>query len=193
MARKKERGVLPDAGIVELFFERNEKAIEEADAKYRRYLLKVAQNILGDELDSEEILNDTYLSAWDSIPPTRPAVLGAFLSQIMRRLAINRYNKRKCQKEIGSEYTVSLDELVECLHSDDQAYFDGAELGRLISGFVRELPARQRSIFIERFYMSATVEDIARELSLSPATVYREITKIKEDLRSYLERNGVYL
>ena len=102
---------LEDNEIIELFWSRNESAIDETDIKYGKYLLAIAFNILNDTLDSEECLNDTYLSVWNSIPPTRPNILRAFLTTVMRRVAVNRYHSNSKKSAVPSEMTHSLSEM----------------------------------------------------------------------------------
>ncbi len=119
--------------------------------------------------------------------------MAAFLSKITRELAVDRYRERSRQKRIPSELTVSLEDLSETLQSDDtpEGAYSERELRQIIEAFVRGLPARQRYIFIKRYYLSSTIESMAGELGVGVATVHREIQKIKEGLREHLERNGV--
>ena len=112
------KSLMSDGEIIELYFRRDERAISETDAKYGKYLFSVAYNVVHDRLDCEECLNDTYLDAWNAMPPERPAVLKAFLAIIMRRRAIDRYKSEKRKRRIPSELTVSLSEL-EFTLSDD--------------------------------------------------------------------------
>ena len=192
--RAKEQSVMSDAQIVELYFERNEQAIRETDVKYRNFLLSVAYNIVYDSCDSEECLNDTYLGAWNSIPPSRPEFLKAFLAVIIRRCAIDRYKARKRQKRISSELTVSLSELEDFISDDStSADINTYELGRVISDFVRSLPDRRMYIFMSRYYVARPVKEIASLLSCSESTVNKEIATIKRDLKEKLEKEGYCL
>ena len=109
--QRKQTATMSDEKIVDLYWQRDEQAIKETDIKYKRFLLSLANNIVHDMCDSEECLNDTYIGAWNSIPPARPVLLQSFLATIIRRTAINRFNANKRQKRIVSEYTVSLSEL----------------------------------------------------------------------------------
>ena len=109
---------MDDGQIVELYWERDEKAIEETDFKYEKYLFSIAYNVIHDRLDSEECLNDTYLNAWNSMPPTKPNVLKAFLTTITRRIAIKRYHRKLRQNVIPSEMTISLSELENFVAGD---------------------------------------------------------------------------
>ena len=189
------KGTMSDEQIVELYWQRDERAIQETDRKYQHFLLTVAHNILRDAQDCEECLNDTYLGAWNAIPPARPKVLQAFLATIMRRTAIDRYKAGKRQKRIDSELTVALSEVEEFLAdgSDPAAELDAHELGRVISEFIRALPKRRMYIFMSRYYTARPIGEIARLLGCSESTVNKEIAAIKRDLKEMLEKEGYSL
>lgn len=195
MELQKKRSVpirISDDAIIELYWQRDESAITHTDVKYGKYLLSVAYNIVNDKSDCEECLNDTYLGAWNSMPPERPSMLKAFLTTIMRRTAVNRYNYNNRKKRVPSEMIVSLSEIEGCVSDgvgvDDE--FNAEELGRLISAFVRELPDRRRYIFMSRYYVAQPIETIASELGVSRSTVNKEIASIKADLKNLLESEG---
>lgn len=189
------KAAMSDEQIVELYWKRDERAIRETDRKYQHFLLTVAHNILRDAQDCEECLNDTYLGAWNAIPPARPKVLQAFLATIMRRTAIDRYKAGKRQKRIDSELTVALSEVEEFLAdgSDPAAELDAHELGRVISEFIRALPQRRMYIFMSRYYTARPIGEIARLLGCSESTVNKEIAAIKRDLKEKLEKEGYSL
>ena len=193
--RTGQQAVIADEQIIEMYWTRDEQAIKETDNKYGQFLFRIAYNILHDSLDCEECQNDTYLGVWNAIPPTRPNVFQAFITQIMRRIAINRYKEKTSKKRIPSELTVSMEDVYNTLHSDEtiEAEYTSAEVGRLINDYVRNLSDRQRYIFIDRYYLAESVETIATDLEISVATVYREMDKIKQGLKIYLERNEVYI
>ncbi len=197
MGRRTEANTakLADERIIELYWDRDEKAIYETEVKYGKMLLGIAYNILHDSRDSEECRNDTYLCVWKRIPPTRPAVFSAFISKIMRDIAINKYKEKVSKKRIASELTVSIDDLYDFLYDNDtpEVEYTAKELAGLINDYVRALSERQRFIFIERYYLCATIESIAAELGVGLATVHRETEKIKRGLKAHLERNGVYI
>ena len=186
------KAAMSDEQIVELYWRRDERAIRETDRKYQHFLLTVAHNILRDAQDCEECLNDTYLGAWNAIPPARPKVLQAFLATIMRRTAIDRYKAGKRQKRIDSELTVALSEVEEFLAdgSDPAAELDAHELGRVISEFIRALSKRRMYIFMSRYYTARPIGEIARLLGCSESTVNKEIAAIKRGLREALEKEG---
>lgn len=183
---------MDDEEIVELYWNRNEKAIEETDFKYKKYLFSIAYNIVHDRLDSEECLNDTYLGAWKAIPPTKPNVLIAFLTTITRRIAIKRYHSNLKQREIPSEMTLSLSELEAFITGDDDVdpEFDAERLGRAISDFVRSLSERRQFIFMSRYYVSDSIDTIASNLRLSRSMVNKELATIRSVLKEKLESEG---
>lgn len=190
-----QQEIIADEQIIELYWRREEKAIQETDKKYGQFLFRIAYNILHERLDCEECQNDTYLGVWNAIPPTRPTVFPAFITQIMRRIAINRYKEKASKKRIPSELTISMEDVNGTLHGGDSVAvkYEMAEVGKIINNYVRELSDRQRYIFIDRFYLAESVETIATDLSISVPTVYREIDKIKHSLKLYLEWNDVYI
>ncbi len=191
----KANSFMSDEKIIDLYWQRNEQAIKETDNKYRKFLLAVAMNIVHDMCDSEECLNDTYIGAWNSIPPTRPLLLQSFLATIMRRTAINRFNANNRQKRIASEFTVSLSELEDFIADDDDmnVEIETRELAKSISNFVRSLPDRQMYIFVSRYYISDSIATISNELGCSTSTVKREITSIKNKFKKHLESEGYML
>ena len=183
---------LDDEKIVGLYWKRDEKAIEETDFKYRKYLFSIAYNILREKLDCEECLNDTYLGAWNAIPPSRPNVLKAFLTTIARRVAIKRYHRNLKKSVIPSEMTVSLSELEDFIIGDEDigSDFDADQLGMVLSDFVRSLSERRRFIFMSRYYFSEPIETIARELNLSRSMINKELAAIRTALKEKLESEG---
>lgn len=188
------KSVMNDGDIIELYFLRDERAISETDAKYGKYLFSVAYNIVHDRLDCEECLNDTYLDAWNAMPPERPAALTAFLATIMRRRAIDRYKSERRKRRIPSELTVSLSELEFTLSGDTpQSELEAEALSRTISDFVRSLPERRAYIFMSRYYAARPIRDIARRLSVSESTVNKELASIRQDLRKKLESEGYFI
>ena len=188
----KEKSLMSDERIVDLYWQRDEQAIKETDIKYKNFLFSMAMNIVHDMCDSEECLNDTYTGAWYSMPPARPILLQSFLSTIMRRTAINRFNANKRQKRIASEFSVSLTELEDFIadDSDMNAEIEAKELAKSISNYVRSLPDRQMYIFVSRYYIADPLLKICEDLGCSLSTVKREIKAIQNGLRRYLESEG---
>ena len=183
---------MDDEKIVALYWERDEKAIEETDFKYKKYLFSIAYNVLHDRLDCEECVNDTYHGAWNAIPPSKPNVLKAFLTTITRRIAIKRYHHNLKHSAIPSEMTVSLSELEDFVAGDEDvdADFDAERLGRVISDFVRSLSERRQFIFMSRYYVADPIDTIASDLSLSRSMVNKELAAIRSALKEKLESEG---
>ena len=187
---------MKDAKIVALLFERDERALILTRERYRAYLYKVAYQILADDADCEEILNDTYLALWNTIPPSKPQNLATYAAKITRRLAIKRYHKQTAQKRVGSEYALSLEELLETtgdVIAAPEEEQDARELGRLISDFLRTRSERERNAFIFRYFYSDPISDIASRLDLGESSVYKMLTSLRKDLRVYLSKEGYYV
>lgn len=183
---------LDDEKIIELYWQRDEEAIEATDFKYRKYLFRVAYNIVRDNVDCEECLTDTYLGAWNAMPPSKPSVLKAFLTTIMRRISIKRYHSNLRKKVIPSEMTVSLSELEDFIVGDEDVGddFDAVKLGEIISNFVRCLSEREKFIFMSRYYLAEPIDIIARNLGLSRSTINKELAAIRSALKEKLESEG---
>lgn len=186
-----KKSAISDEAIIALYWNRDEKAIEETDFKYRNYLYSIAYNIVHGRPDCEECLSDTYLAAWNAMPPSKPNVLKAFLTTIARRIAINLYHSNLRQ----SEMTVSLSELEDFLSDDESvdSQFDAKELGRVISDFMRHLSQRRRFIFMSRYYAAEPIDTIAKELDLSRSMVNKELAAIRKALKRKLESEGYIL
>ena len=185
------KSTISDEAIIALYWNRDESAIEETDLKYKNYLYFVAYNIVHGRADCEECLNDTYLAAWNTMPPSKPNVLKAFLTTITRRIAINRFHSNMRH----SEMTVALSEL-EAFLTDGESVdsrLDAKELGRVISDFVRRLPPRRRFIFMSRYYAAEPIDTIARELDLSRSMVNKELAAVRKALKGKLESEGYIL
>ena len=186
---------MDDDKIVALYWERDEKAIEETDFKYKKYLFSIAYNVVHDRLDCEECLNDTYLGAWNAMPPSRPNVLKAFLTTITRRIAIKRYHSNLKQSVIPSEMTVSLSELEDFVAGDGDvdSEFDAERLGRVISDFVRSLSEHRQFIFMSRYYVSDPIDTISSDLGLSRSMVNKELAAIRSALKEKLESEDYFI
>ncbi len=195
-ATEKSSGcIIDDSEIIELFRQRNEKAIHMTDKKYGTLIYRIAYNILHDKSDCEECRNDVYLGLWNAIPPASPIVFPAFITQIIRRIAINRYTEKTAKKRIPSELTVSIDDLADFLHSDSdsESNTDVNELKDIINSFLADSSERERFIFIARYYIGDSIANIAADLNLTGSSVYKELSKIKNNFKLHLERNGVFL
>jgi RNA polymerase sigma-70 factor (ECF subfamily) len=183
---------MEDSEIVALYFAREEAALDATQKKYEDYLHKIAYNILQDLQDSQESVNDTYLAAWNSIPPNRPTVLATYLGKLTRRIAIDILRKRNRLKRRNSEYAVSLAELEDCIAGGEmpEDVVQAQLLGECISAFVRQLPEQSRHVFVGRYYFLDSVKDIARYCGISEAKVKTLLYRMRGNLRLYLEKEG---
>lgn len=190
--KHKDKIPMTDEKIIELYFARDEKAIEETDFKYKKHLFSIAYNIVHDRLDCDECLNDTYLGAWNAMPPTRPNVLKAFLTTIMRRTAIKRYHSNLRKNVIPSEMMLCLSELEDFIADDDDidSNIDAERLGHVVSDFVHSLSKRRQFIFMSRYYVADPIDTIASDLGLSRSTINKELAAIRGALKEKLESEG---
>ena len=179
-----------DEMIVELYWQRDEEAIAATDGRYGRYLYRLAYNILKEESDSRSVLDDTYLGAWKSIPPSRPTGLLLYLSKIARRCAIDLFRRSHAKKRVRSELVSSLDELSECIVADADSESSVAELGELLNAYLATLDGKRRRMFVCRYYYSDSVEDIARVLAVGPSYVYKELSRMRVELAAFLGERG---
>ena len=177
---------MDDKAIVQLYWDRNQDAIGETARKYGAYCLSVASNILQLREDAEECVNDTYLRAWDSMPPHRPFALAAFLGKITRNLAINRYRYRTAQKR-SAELQNILTELDGCVTDGPEQVLDNRQLGEVLNSFLHTLPERKRSLFLCRYWYADSVAVIARRFRMTEGAVTMQLARLRQQLRRYLE------
>lgn len=192
MDNKKTQSELSDERIVEMLFERQERGLYELDRKYRNYLISIAYNILGDRLDSEECLNDTYNATWNSIPPARPASLKAYVAKVIRGKAINRYNEATSQKRVPRGLCEPLGELEGIIGYVDGVEYDemARDIGMIVSAYLEGLPDRALYIFVARYFYARRLETIAERLDVSLSTVNKELSTMKKELRQKLKDGG---
>ena len=182
---------MQDSDIINLYFDRNETAIKETDAKYGAYCNKIAFNILSDTHDAEECVNDTYMRTWNSIPPTRPSIFSAFLAKITRNLALDRYKGDATQKR-SSNFVQSIDELCECI-SDNATieHLELEELGELITNFLRSQKEHVKRMFVLRYFYEYSIEDIARIYNAGQSYVKVTLHRARAALAKYLKNQEV--
>ena len=183
---------MDDEKIVQLYYERNEQAIQETANKYGNYCNSIAKNILGNNEDAEECVNDTYLNTWNSIPPHNPKMLSTFLGKIVRNLAFNRYKHNHADKRGGSELPLVLDELAECVSGNDNITdtFVMKELISAINEFLSTLPEVKRNIFIRRYWYTESTVDIAKSYDMESAAVSMMLKRMRSKLHNYLIERG---
>jgi len=186
---------MEDEKIVSLYWDRNEQAIRETEEKYDRYLTKIAQNILNNYEDSRESVNDTYLAAWNSIPPHRPSVLSTYLAKITRRLSIDIFRGRTRQKRLGSEYALSLNELGDCVSGGNttEEILNVKLLADAIGIYLRTLPEDSRTLFLGRYYFLDSLKEAAAYCGMTESKAKSLLHRTRLGLKEYLRKEGFEL
>ncbi len=184
---------MEDSRIIDLYWQRDEDAIPQTQQKYGAFCTAVAMNVLGDRQDAEECVNDTWLHAWNAIPPQRPRMLRPFLGRITRNLAINLWQKNHAQKRYAG-MELLLDELADCVPSSQtvELHLEAEALGDLISAWLRTLPAGDRRLFLRRYWNGESLQDLAKESNEAPERLAQRTYRLRQSLRAELERNGIF-
>jgi len=176
---------MEDNEIIELYWKRDEVAILETDKKYGKYCSKIAYNILANVEDSEECVNDTYLHAWNALPPNRPSIFKAFLAKITRNLALDKYDSKTAQKRNNSMDLV-YEELEDCIPTNSvDKEIEYNELVKEINMFLEDLPKEKRGVFLERYWYM--IKDIATKHKQKESKTKMELLRMRNALRKYLE------
>ena len=183
---------MEDEQIVSLYWAREESAIRETEKKYDRYLTKIAHNILNNPEDSRESVNDTYLAAWDSMPPHKPSVLSTYLAKITRRLSIDCFRRRTRQKRQASEYAISLEELGDCVSGGNttEEIVNVKLLADAIGIYLRLQPEEVRAAFIARYYFLDPIKEVAACCGMTESKCKTVLYRTRLGLKEYLEKEG---
>lgn len=183
---------MEDDRIIELFQNRNQTAIKESDNKYGKTLKKISFGVLSNSEDSNECVNDTYLKAWNSIPPQKPNSLLAYLGRIVRNISINRWYEIKTQKRGGDCLLI---ELSECIPSDDSVKdsIEERELSEVITVWLKSLPQDDRVLFMRRYWFGETLEVLANDCSVSPNKLAGRMFRLRKKLKATLEKEDISL
>ena len=182
---------MQDENIIELYFARDERAIAATSEKYNGYCMQIAMNILGSHEDSEECVNDTYLAAWNSIPPTRPSKLSAYLGRLTRNLSLNRYKSNNAARRGGGEFALSLDELDDCIADTFSQEQDAEALGKIISEFLYTQTKETQQVFVRRYFYSDSIADICDRFGMSESRAKSMLHRTRLALRAYLGEHGI--
>lgn len=185
---------MEDSKIIELYNLRDPSAIAETERKYSPYLMTISYNILNNHEDSKECLNDTYLKAWNTIPPNFPAKLRLYLAKITRDISIDVRRKRLANKRLTSEYAVSLSELGECVPISDGGFESEAKaLSEVIEDFLSEQSEECRNLFIWRYYYCDSIKSISAYTGWSSSKLTSMLYRMRESLRKRLEKEEIAL
>lgn len=184
---------MEDRQIIALFWDRSEKAISETDHKYGRYCHYIANHILQNEEDAAECVNDTYLRAWNAIPPQRPNHLRTFLGKIVRNLALNRWEQKSAEKRGAGQIPQVLEELSECLSSGDstEQIIDQIVLRDLLNEFLASLKPDARKIFVRRYWYMSSIQEIATAYGMTESKVTVTLCRTRQKLARLLEKEGM--
>lgn len=184
---------MDDNLIIELYWKRCESAIAETSAKYGRYCRKIAYHILADEQDAEESVNDTYLDAWNAMPPHRPAMLSTFLGKLTRRISIDRWRCRTAEKRGGGEIPLALEELADCVPSgqDVEQAVEARELTAAVNAFLSRLPAHERDVFVCRYFFLLPLSEICEKFRYSPSKTKSMLARTRKKLLADFEKEGL--
>ena len=180
--------------IVDLYWDRDENAITQTDIKYGAFCRGLAKNILSLMEDAEECVNDTYHKAWMSMPSERPAKLKAWLGRVVRNTALDQWRKNHAQRRYGG-MDVMLSELEDCLPDPKtvEQEMEAAELGENISRWLRTLSREDRALFVLRYWKGESVSDLAKKWRTTPSKLSQKMYRLRQSLKSELEKEGVYL
>lgn len=186
---------MEDHAIIDLYWAREERALEETDRKYGAYCRTVARNILRSPEDTEECVNDTWLRAWNTMPPQRPGMLGAFLGKITRNLSLDRCRLLRADKRGGGSVAVALEELGDCVSAGDtvEEAVEYGELTRLLDAFLRQLPEKECCLFLRRYWYLDSLRDMSLRFSMTEGSVKAMLFRTRTKLRTYLAQQEIYL
>ena len=183
---------MDDAKIIDLYWNRDESAIPATAEKYGKLCTSIAMNILASKEDAEECVNDTYLCAWNSIPPSRPSILSAFLGKITKNLSFNRYKYNTADKRGQGQMPLVLDELSDmiCGSNEVEGMLDTKELADAIDAFLDKLSPKKKCIFVSRYWYTESVSDIALRCAMKEGAVSMTLNRLRKKLKCYLLERG---
>lgn len=180
---------MEDNAIIDLFFQRNQDAIRETDLKYGKKLARLSVNITGSDLDSEECVNDTYLAAWEQIPPEKPENLGAYLCRIVRNLSYKVFRRSTAQKRSADMVSLT-DELCEVIPDSGASQPDSRELGRTIDAFLEALDEETRLLFVRRYFYADSLASIASLTGMNENSIATRLFRARNKLKAHLAKEG---
>lgn len=192
--RKEGRRGMEDIQIIELYWQRDEQAIQETAQKYGEFCYGIAKNVLSVREDAEECVNDTYHQVWNVIPPQRPAMFKPWLGKIVRNISINLWNKNHAQKRYRGIEAI-LSELEDCIPSPQtvESELEEKELSEYIDKWLRSLDEEDRVLFIRRYWYGTANRDLAKERSISPGKLAQRMYWLRRSLKEALEREGIVI
>ena len=181
---------MQDNELLQLFLDRDERAISETSEKYGRYCFYIADNILPTRQDSEECVNDAYVTLWKTIPPQKPESIKGYLAKVLRNAALSMLRRQNAKKRGSGIVEEIIDELSEAETDSPETITDAKMLSDLINGFVEGLEKQQRLIFVKRYWYLCPSKQIAKECDMSVAAVNMALHRLRQQLKKYLEQEG---
>ena len=184
---------MEDTAIIDLYWARSQQAIAASEEKYGPYCHTIARRILDREEDAEECVNDTWLRAWNAMPPQRPGILSAFFGKLTRNLSLDRWRRNKAAKRGGSQVEIALHELEDCLpdrRSPDEN-LEAGETAALISAFLRRQSETDRALFVRRYFHLEPLDSLSRRFGMSMGQVKSKLHRMRGRLKLELEREGI--
>lgn len=180
-----------DSKIIELFFARNQDAIRHTDEVYGKRLLHLADRIVGNGQDAEESVSDTYMKAWDTIPPQRPEHFFAYLAKICRNFALKKVDWKNARKR-SAEIVALTQEMESCIPDATREWeTDAWELGQILDAFLRTLTPENQMVFLRRYWYADTVAEIAARYHIGESAVQMRLSRTKGKLAAYLAKEGI--
>lgn len=182
---------MEDSVIIDLYWDRNEQAIQYTSEKYGRYCSVIAANVLNRNEDVEECLNDTWMKTWNSIPDERPAIFKGFLGVITRNLAIDKYRKMHAKMRGEGSVELIFDEMVECVSkSTPEKEFEQKELSKAINEFLEKTKIDYRVIFVRRYFYMESIKDISKRYGITESRAKSILFRLRKELKKHLEKEG---
>lgn len=194
ISKEKGSDSMEDSRIVDLYWQRSQEAIAQTAQKYGRYCFSIAYSILENGSDADEAVNDTWLGAWNAMPPHRPQTLSTFLGKITRRTALKRWEADRAVRRGRGEVALALEELSGCIPGkgmDEE--LDAAELSRVLRGFLRDLSQTERRVFVCRYWYLDPIAQIANDFGFSQSKVKSMLLRTRNKLKKELEKEGIFL
>lgn len=184
---------MEDNQLLELLWKRDETVLDEMSSKYKNYCYSISYNIVRDSEDAAECVNDTWLGAWNSIPPNRPKQLKTYLGKITRNISIKRWDEKNTIKRGGGQVPLALEELTECIPSNFslEKTVQMTELVQMINQFLIALPKNEMKVFICRYWYLDSVKTIAEQFGFSQSKVKSMLFRTRKKMVQYLESRGV--
>ena len=184
---------MDDQAILSLFRQRLDAALAETEAKYGKLCFRTAHNILDDPQDAEECVNDTWLHAWNAIPPEQPQKLSAWLAKVTRNLALSRLRRKTAEKRGGTQAPLVLDELAECLPggTEPERELERGELAEAVNRFLSGLRREERDLFVARYFFAASHAELAERTGWSVGKIKSTLRRSRLKLQAQLKEEGL--